>query len=243
MGTGTAGFCERLPMEIPECETCGNTLEFFRGIKRINPALLFGECDHPEHECHIDTCFICDPPEHGWLMWVGEQYYTMQSFIEEAQRHGISKRIARIPTDMENGDRVYLAYRKCFKHKKRDRAGRWRDDYSPGIFFAFTITDLQKVLSQNAKPEEIAESELQRITPVIEYDEGEDITPVKERVNGDEFIEAMSEYKRKQVLEIQAQLNVDDNEDDVPIICRGCPDDTEMNTELAKFADEEEMDE
>lgn len=53
--------------------------------------------------------FDLDAPHYG--MWVGEQYYTIESFIDEASRIGISKRISHIPADLVLGQsRIYFAH-------------------------------------------------------------------------------------------------------------------------------------
>lgn len=44
------------------------------------------------------------------LMWVGSAHYTPESFMEEAKRMGVSKRIAAIPEDAKKGDVVALAH-------------------------------------------------------------------------------------------------------------------------------------
>lgn len=44
------------------------------------------------------------------LMWVGSAHYTPESFMEEAGRMGVSKRISAIPEDAKKGDVVALAH-------------------------------------------------------------------------------------------------------------------------------------
>src|SRR6266568_498238 len=47
------------------------------------------------------------------LMWVGDRYYTKQSFIEEAVSIGVSKRVANIPHDLKPGDPIALGHIKA----------------------------------------------------------------------------------------------------------------------------------
>lgn len=49
-------------------------------------------------------------PMSDFLMFVGRCYYTVESFVEEAKRLGVSKRVAGIPDGMKLGEsRVFLA--------------------------------------------------------------------------------------------------------------------------------------
>jgi hypothetical protein len=49
-------------------------------------------------------------PSSDFLMFVGSSFYTVASFVEEARRLGVSKRIASIPAGMSMGQsRVFLA--------------------------------------------------------------------------------------------------------------------------------------
>ncbi|MFA5692784.1 MAG: hypothetical protein WC907_04125 [Acholeplasmataceae bacterium] len=156
--------CQRLPMAIPVCPTCGNTIEFFRGIKQFNPKELFGDCRNERHTCHSHTCPVCFPPEKAWVMWVGSEY-TPRSFVEEAKLMGVSKRIPYIPNAMQTGDWVWLCYKKVFKrdHEK---------GHDPGVFFAFQVTEVQKILTDKQQEDEEYIAELERfgITPVIEVE-------------------------------------------------------------------------
>lgn len=195
VGDGLAAPCYRLPLSIPTCPTCGETIEFFRGIKKINPLKLFGECTVSSHPCHQFGCFVCDPPQKAWIMWVGEQFYSMESFMEEASRMGISKRIHSFPDDIEIGDRVYLAYKKCIptvlppEERMKRRNKNIVSVMEPGIFYAFTVTDLQKVMDHRkaTKPEEIAKVITNGVTPVVEYDEPEEIEAIRTKIESDDF--------------------------------------------------------
>lgn len=162
VGYGTLLKCRRLPMEIPVCPCCGETIRFLRSIRHINALKIFGMCAHTvkEHPCHADKCFVCYPPEKAWLMWVGEKYYSPETFIAEAERYGVSKKIYRIPVDLRIGDIVYLAH----KNGCGDE---------PGIIYAFTVTEIQKIIDNNEARDSDYINELNRngITPVLEADE------------------------------------------------------------------------
>ncbi|MFX1476919.1 MAG: hypothetical protein ACFFCI_02195 [Promethearchaeota archaeon] len=100
-------ICDRLPLAIPECLVCGERPKFSRGITPIDPLMLFGV--HPtidfKETCDCEkTCFVCYPPNSDpegvrhFIMWVGDKYYQGNSFLLEAQKQGISKRLpSQIP--------------------------------------------------------------------------------------------------------------------------------------------------
>lgn len=105
--------CERLPIPIHECPQCGAGIKQTRGVQWIDLSLLdqlapscrcsdlFGT--HPHAHCAV--CWLCksdpsalEPEGKVALLWVGEQFYpTAESWLEEAKRQGISRRIAALP--------------------------------------------------------------------------------------------------------------------------------------------------
>lgn len=163
VGEGPLLACKRLPMEIPVCPCCGETIRFLRSIRRIDARKIFGvcECGAKEHPCHSSGCFVCRPPEKTWLMWVGNKFYSPESFIEESRKYGVSKKIHRLPDDLSIGDVVYLAHIKGMGDE-------------PGIFYAFVITEIQKIIdNEEAQDFNYIDGLVKNgITPVIEYDEG-----------------------------------------------------------------------
>jgi hypothetical protein len=139
------GFsCDRLPFELEGCPCCGGQWRFSRGIIKTNAWLIFKE----NHSICIDTspslCPVCKPSDKiAGLMWVGENNYTPKSFIEEAAKYGVSKRIARIPEFIQLGKTwIFLAHRKAMDNKK------------PGIFMAFIPQRIEKIAKESeATPE------------------------------------------------------------------------------------------
>jgi hypothetical protein len=56
------------------------------------------------------------------IMWAGEEHYTVSSFIEEAKRMGVSKRIPRtaIPENIILGQsRILIKHRQAIVHSER----------------------------------------------------------------------------------------------------------------------------
>lgn len=64
------------------------------------------------------------------IMWVGEEHYTVSSFIEEATKIGVSKRIPKnsIPEGIVlNRSRLFIKHRRAIVQGDAERA---RDEYS-----------------------------------------------------------------------------------------------------------------
>ena len=160
VGKGNFVPCHRLPVKIPE-------VSFFRGYKGINPKKLIGVCPNLYNfECTCDTsCPVCNPPDsdiHG-LMYVGESYYTPDSFMSEAVQMGVCKRIPYIPDNLVLGiSIVYLAYNKMpFKVNNGT-------EYLPAIFTAFKPSGIETLIRQSdASKEKLQELKDKGITPVI----------------------------------------------------------------------------
>lgn len=175
-------FCHRTPVKTPE-------IEFFRGYKEINPYHTIGGRCNKFHEIelrngganyHCYLCSICNPPDqdhmHG-LMFVGEGYYTPESFMNEAVKLGVSKRISKIPENLVLGDSIiYVAY-KYMKFPLKDNDGKifaWES--MPAIFMSFVPDRIEKIITESqSKNEELMKGlEEKGITPVIVPDNDPD---------------------------------------------------------------------
>ena len=128
------GDCDRLPYPIEYCPTCGAGIKITRGFTWLDAYKMFGvhkDCfDRP-------ACYMCFPikdQKYG-LLWVGESFYTPQSFLGEALSLGVSKRIPYIPKELKFGETVILlAHNKAF-YQPEGEDGKPHD--FPGIFLAF----------------------------------------------------------------------------------------------------------
>jgi len=82
----------------------------------------------------LNNCYYAHPEDsHSWLHWIGNQYYTIQSFIDEARVIGVSRRVPeKILKKMKWGDTIFLASKE--KHLK-----------SPVIFGYFNLEGIQGV--------------------------------------------------------------------------------------------------
>ncbi|MBA7620566.1 hypothetical protein ES703_27918 [subsurface metagenome] len=192
--------CDRLPLPLTTCPVCGGGIKVSRAFTEINPYRLWG--DH-EDEVRIlpgegnvpgycsDTyrpCHVCDPPDDvAFIMMVGEKYYSPESFMEEAGKMGVSKKIPFIPKKLKLGETiVYLAHPKAclvkeapvLQHIMAMAGGNDNDqprlleaekeDKALGIFCAFKPHRVEKLVWQSqANPEELEKLEHRGISPVI----------------------------------------------------------------------------
>ncbi len=116
--------CDRLPLPLTICPTCGGGIKVSRGFTKINSYKLWGPHDYSDRDensgifiqhCfdRIRPCHVCDPKdEPAYIMLVGAgNYKTPGDFLEEAHSLGISKRIPFIPKELKLGETVvYLAH-------------------------------------------------------------------------------------------------------------------------------------
>ena len=127
--------CDRLPITLTVCETCGAGIKVGKGFTKINPFKLWG--NHPMEtvtpisglvtvdkgdnaelrmQCHDpESCYVCYPTDGvGFIMRCGEKFYTMDSFMNEARAMGVSKRIPFIPRELKVGETpIFLVHKKA----------------------------------------------------------------------------------------------------------------------------------
>jgi len=136
---------------------------------------LFGKCEDLG-DCHNLKCWICDPPEgkHG-LIWVGKSFYTTKEFVKEAEKMGVSCRIASVPRGLKLGETiVYFAHIEAGETwiDTEGELFKERPEKCPAIFYAFKPSRLEKIITKSqATPEEIDKLEKSGITPVIVPDD------------------------------------------------------------------------
>lgn len=180
--------CDRLPMLLGTCPTCGQGIKVSRGFTEINPLKLWG----PHDNCsdRYRPCHVCDPQDQpAYIMLVGEKFYkTPADFMEEARRLGISKRIPFVPKGLELGKTVlYLAHHKAVEVREpvalqqamsileesqtsqpRLLEVEKKPEKALGIFTAFIPHRVEKLIWESeATPEELARLEKRGIKAVI----------------------------------------------------------------------------
>jgi hypothetical protein len=193
IGEGIPVGCHRLPLLLEVCPTCGQGIKFSRGWTWIKPMELFGKCSQPPvpdyedrrdadvnlPQCH-PNCPVCFPPDEATgLMWVGEKFYSPESFILEARQLGVSKVIPSIPKGFQVGKTwIYLAHKKAGEKMVEDPGtlSGYRFDKAPAVFYAFRPTRIEMLVKlSDATEEKIKELEERGITPVIVPDEYEEM--------------------------------------------------------------------
>jgi hypothetical protein len=167
------GFeCDRLPLELSVCPCCGEGVKFSRGFTWIQPHKLFGGDHIPTYSC-LDTgfltsylcegnpCPVCQPSYHfnidgkAGLMWIGEKYYSPESFSLEAKQLGISKRVSTIPHGFKVGETwIFLAHKKGMPgaikcDPEKEIFDTDREDPRPGIFMAFKPKRIEKIVLES----------------------------------------------------------------------------------------------
>lgn len=154
-----AATCDRLPIHLHVCSTCGCGIKFSRGWKWINPAELFGLCpwkDDCKYKISLSAFCRIDEIKKAGLIWIGEKFYKSTiDFISESAEMGISRRIKAIPHDFKLGKTwVYLAHIKAYDNKE------------PGIFTIFKPQRIEYIIKGDETEKELEKMEKRRITLV-----------------------------------------------------------------------------
>lgn len=169
MGGLLSAPCDRLPLPLPVCETCGQGIKLTRSFTSFNAYKLLKI--HKDCKDEVLPCLVCTPPDReAFLMPVGNRHYTPQSFVEEAKTVGVCKRVPYIPKGMKIDETVvYLAHAKVMPTEEKDDKGN--QIFEPGIFTAFIPQGVERLVWQSElkgkKGEELKKTLKKRgITPV-----------------------------------------------------------------------------
>jgi|SRR5580658_2398737 hypothetical protein len=122
VGGGLSAPCDRIPYALDRCRTCGGGVKFTRGHAWLQPD-FFSVHGAPKQGGPIDVlrecadtgpCPVClnrDDFGPHLLLWVGRGHYTPQSYMEEAGRLGVSRRLSALPKGLVIGETwVLLAH-------------------------------------------------------------------------------------------------------------------------------------
>lgn len=195
VGTGFSVPCDNLPYPLDECECCGYAPPFSRNLQWIKKSYIkshqgfienipdseeFGTRVVHEIKCKCrKDCPICwtdsNDLEKYALMWVGEKYYTPDSFRLEAEKMGVSKAIPVIPKDLKLGETwVFLAHNKVKFYEGFDESGLALSEpiEKAGIFYGFIPQRVEMlILESEATNEKIEELKSKGISPIIVPDD------------------------------------------------------------------------
>jgi len=180
-GSGMTIPCDRLPFPLDVCPVCGQGFKPTTGFTHINPTKLFNGKHTPCKEPYSNSCPMCNPDiagEKSYLMWVGGRFYSPESFIQEAEERGVSKRIPFIPHDLKLGETwIYLAHKEACTIVVEDKEEK-KLEVSPGIFYAFRPTKIEKLIWKSETTEKTLKAlKDQNITPVVVPDGDKDHDP------------------------------------------------------------------
>lgn len=142
MTSGLGEPCERLPLPLDCCPTCGGGVKQVRSFQWIKPGLVFqnpkikpcmSASDEPTKgvgylRTHCHRCVVCtpnlleahsEPKDQVGLLWVGEKFYpTPEDWAKEATHQGVSKRIAAIPKGLVVGKTyIFVAHPNAIAEK------------------------------------------------------------------------------------------------------------------------------
>jgi hypothetical protein len=196
VGSGLSASCDALPLELVPCSLCEFEIPFSRGIQEIHIGYLAGRmkghvCSDKFLGCPL--CYYAKEKKISkfYLMFVSSKYYSPASFIKEAQRQGVSKRIApqSLPKDFKIGESwIFLAHNKVpMKPLEPLDIQKWKDNVKRAIFYAFKPSRIEIVLWKDADPRTIAEWKKKGFTPILIDKNKENIRrhgkPGEERLN------------------------------------------------------------
>jgi hypothetical protein len=174
---GGGRHCGKMPVRATVCPTCNQGIKPHRGFGWIDPVPLFGEleCDRSANCAACPMGDRADQLGPVGIIWIGEKHYTPDSFLSEAARMGISRRIAAVPKGLKLGETwVLIAHRKV-------RFGP--DDVGPGLFYLMLPTRLEKIGTETQAQDAEAMAKLAErgITPVVVPDDDPDHNPAAGR--------------------------------------------------------------
>jgi hypothetical protein len=199
---GRAVVCDRLPILLEVCPTCGHGIKHARGWTWVDPAAIVGGV-HP-HCTDAFPCPLCMAPhelgERAGLLWIGERFYrTPREFDREAAALGVSRRISTVPRGFKIGETwILFAHPKALatplhcgkcgalmRAKRGDeRAGvelhcPWcshkEPAFRPGIFKVWRPQRIEVILLDSQRGSELARDyEAAGITPVYVPDDDPD---------------------------------------------------------------------
>ncbi len=159
--------CISLPHNVTTCPCCYEGIKFSRGYKWFIPNKLFNNIEETcsgfiESACPIKNNCPLKSKEKSGIMWVGNQFYTPQNFIEEAKEQGISKRISAVPNEFELGKTwVFLAHNSGGRNDSNKKV--------PAIFHVFKPTRIEKIVSktQYKNKDEMEKLRSKGIIPIV----------------------------------------------------------------------------
>lgn len=156
--------CGRLPLPLGVCPVCGQGIKFSRSWTWIEPAPLVVDlpCERSDGEC-LAACPLSDGEaakrQRDGLIWIGKEHYaTVQDYLNEVARLGVSRRIRTVPRGFVVGETwVWLAHLEAIPR---------RDGWGPGVFEIFRPRAVEYITKGDETDEELTKLLDRGITPV-----------------------------------------------------------------------------
>lgn len=185
--------CPRLPFPLDRCPSCGGGIGPARGFTWITPAVILPAQLHSSiaHNArcplgaeqalpgdmkpgHEHQPILHRMGDRAGLIWVGEQFYpTPESFLEEASRMGVSRRVQRPPRGFKVGEQwIALGHPKAIPIATSEidevtgEEGNTTTGFAPGVITLFKPTALEYIVRDDDTPEFLDSLEQRGITPV-----------------------------------------------------------------------------
>jgi hypothetical protein len=111
--------CALLPFPLHVCRVCGGGIKPARAWTWVLPDDLLGDILQPHGEpgcplTGVRRLGAGDDENRCGLIWVGEAFYTPASFLSEAKRLGVSRRLPAVPRGFRAGATwVLMAHRQA----------------------------------------------------------------------------------------------------------------------------------
>jgi hypothetical protein len=191
IGSGAGAACDRLPLPLGVCPTCGHGIKPTRGFTWVDVPTLVGG-DHLKLMLPQTCSKLCDDPlscplchntasiGRAGLLWIGAQFYpTIEAFAQEAQTQGISRRIMTLPNGFKVGETwILLAHARAIRTEVAPEGGlglATEIKYGPGIFRVWRPERLERIFKESDRgSEKVVADEKRCITPVFVPDDDAD---------------------------------------------------------------------
>lgn len=160
---GAGRSCGRLPVELTVCPCCSAGIKPSRGWTWVDADALLENTTCLAKDCGACPLAVTEIG-HAGLLWIGGEFYASpREFNGEAERMGISRRIAAVPNDFVLGKTwVLLAHRSAItKHIEGTTVA------IPAIFSMFCPQRIEYVVTGKESEDDIKALEKRGITPVI----------------------------------------------------------------------------
>ena len=199
VGGGVGIPCDRLPLLLDVCPTCGAGFHRARGWTWVGvdklvqgpheiklPYIVAGDWPSPNISCpETERCIFCGHPEQmgrAGLLWIGEQFYaTPEEFLAEGRALGFSRRIKAVPRGFKLGETyVLLAHSKAIRTEEYDAEALAESEvgcpfitrWKPGVFYVWLPSRLELIFKESDRgSEKVADAEKRGITAIYFPDE------------------------------------------------------------------------